>query len=67
MSKLLTVEQWVEQRFEAGSRPSKRTVWRWIRDGRLPAERIGKRYYIDPAAPVLSAQPEWAILASKVA
>ena len=67
MSKLVTVEQWIEQRFSEGSRPSKRTVWRWIRDGRLPAERMGKRYFIALDATPTTAQPEWASLVGRVA
>jgi len=42
----MTVEEWIETRFADGSRPTKRTVWRWIRNGHLPATRIGKRYYL---------------------
>jgi hypothetical protein len=43
--KLVTVETWIKEKFEI-PRPSKRTVWRWIRDGKLEAKKIGRRYYL---------------------
>ena len=43
-----TVDEWIETNFAEGSRPAKTTVWRWIREGKLPARRIGKRYYLTP-------------------
>lgn len=44
---LVTVDQYIEKTFAEGSRPPKYTVWYWIRTGKLPAKRQGKRYYID--------------------
>lgn len=50
MNKLITIKQFVELYFEEGSRPSKSTVWRWIKhSGELPARRIGRAYYITTA------------------
>lgn len=42
----LTVENWIQREFTPGSRPKKTLVWRWIREGVIPANRLGKRYYI---------------------
>ena len=41
-----TVDEWIETNFAEGSQPAKTTVWRWIREGKLPARRMGKRYYL---------------------
>jgi len=46
--KLETLDRWVERHFHEGSRPARSTVWRWIREGKLPATKIGRRYYINP-------------------
>lgn len=46
---LVTVEQYIEKTFAPGSRPPKNTVWYWIRTGKLPARKHGRRYYIDEA------------------
>lgn len=43
---MMSVESYIEKYFDEGSRPSKQAVWRWIRQGLLPAKRLGKRYYI---------------------
>jgi excisionase family DNA binding protein len=50
-----TVEQFIKDHFEAESRPRKATVWRWIRDGKLRATKLGRHYYItaDAAASFL--------------
>ena len=44
---LLTLEQVVES-FFSGPVP-KTTLWKWVREGRLPAVRVGRRYYVKPA------------------
>ncbi len=41
-----TVDEWIENNFSQGSRPAKTTVWRWIREGKIPGTRMGKRYYL---------------------
>jgi len=48
LNQLFTVKQFIEAYFEKGRRPSKYTVWHWIRQKRLPAQRIGRSYYIYP-------------------
>jgi hypothetical protein len=52
-TKLKTVEDWTESNFDEDSRPKRHTVWRWIREGRLQAVKIGRRYYINPEARIL--------------
>ena len=42
----LTVVEWMNREFTEGSRPRPNVVWRWIREGRMPATKLGKRYYI---------------------
>lgn len=42
----LTVENWISREFTPGSRPKRTLVWRWIREGVVPAAKLGKRYYI---------------------
>ncbi len=44
---LITVNEYLEKYFSEESRPSKRTVWGWLRSGALPAEKFGKQYYLD--------------------
>lgn len=44
--KLATVEEYIERNFTERSRPAKTVVWRWIREGKLAAEKKGRRYYI---------------------
>lgn len=42
----LTLEEWIEREFAQNSRPSLATVRRWVREGHLPATKMGKRLYI---------------------
>lgn len=42
-----TVDEWINQTFNPRSRPKRSTVWRWIREGRIPARKLGRRYYIE--------------------
>jgi len=44
---LITIKEYIEKYFSEESRPNKNSVWRWVRDGILPAQKLGKRYYID--------------------
>jgi len=44
LPRLLTVDEVAQ-----GVRASKRAVWRWIRDGRLPVVRFGRSVRIRPA------------------
>jgi hypothetical protein len=43
---LISIPKYLE-RYDADSRPTIATVRRWIRDGKLKAERRGRSYYID--------------------
>jgi hypothetical protein len=43
----ITLKEYAETYFSEGSRPTYRTVWRWVSQGRLPAKRIGKLLFID--------------------
>lgn len=43
----MTIEQYRAEYYADASAPPLNTVRQWIRDGRLPAEKRGKRYYID--------------------
>jgi hypothetical protein len=47
---LLTVDEYIERKYAPKSRPPKTTVWRWIRLGKIPARKEGRRYYIDEQA-----------------
>lgn len=42
----LTVQEWAKREFTTGSRPQPHAIWRWIREGRIPATKLGKRYFI---------------------
>lgn len=46
--KLITIEEYIETYYSHQSRPSRRTVWRWIREGKFPlvTQKMGKRIYI---------------------
>lgn len=43
----MLASQFAKQHFTDDSRPSIRTVQRWIEKGDLPGRRIGGRYYVD--------------------
>jgi hypothetical protein len=43
----LTIEQWIAREFEPDSRPPIATVRRWIREGKVPATKMGRRLYIN--------------------
>lgn len=45
--KLMKISEWATAYFEAGSRPTLKTVRKWIDEGSLPGERIGSAYYVD--------------------
>lgn len=45
---LIEISQFVEKYFAEGSRPSKPTIRRWLRQGALPgALKIGGTWYVD--------------------
>ncbi|MBL6750463.1 MAG: hypothetical protein ISP90_08065 [Nevskia sp.] len=48
--KLISVQRYRLDRFEAGSAPHENTIRRLIRERQLPGRRIGARYFIDESA-----------------
>lgn len=46
MSKLLTIDAWLEETFAESSRPSKKTIYRWIKKRPEIARKIGGKLYI---------------------
>lgn len=49
-TKLLTIQRWIDETYDAQSAPTTRTVRNWIYNGLLAAEKHGKTYYIHPNA-----------------
>lgn len=49
-SKLMDAEELLKTQFTAESRPSKRTLWNWVALGLIPAVRVGRSVFFDPAA-----------------
>ena len=47
---LVTIEEWSTTNFSEKSRPPEFTVRRWLRDGVVPGEKIGKTWYVDQHA-----------------
>lgn len=47
---LMTVEEYMRRRYTSESMPPKHRIWRHIREGRIPAIKEGKQYYIDEKA-----------------
>ena len=45
--RLITVERFLEKYSESGSRPRERTLKRWIRQGTIPARKVGGTWYVD--------------------
>jgi len=47
--KLITIEEFIETQYSPQSRPSKRTVYGWIRESKFPfvTQKMGKRIYIN--------------------
>lgn len=43
---LISVDEWIKHRFIAGA-PSRLTIQRLCRNGRLPATKVGGLWYID--------------------
>lgn len=44
---LITVQKFIDDNFEDGSKPHKSTVYRWIRRGEIAGMRIGDSYYVE--------------------
>lgn len=47
MKKYMGIDEYIDQRYTAKSRPTKRTIIRLIKQGELPGKQIGKFYYIN--------------------
>lgn len=45
---LMTITVFQNKCFDKDSRPCKKTIMKWIRDGEIYAKKIGGMYYIDP-------------------
>ncbi len=47
---LMTTEKWLDRYFDPSSRPSIATLQRWLRDGKIPAKKVGGTWFIDEHA-----------------
>lgn len=47
MVKLISIDDWIASKFVAGSGPSSISVRRWCRDGEIPAQKVGGKWYIE--------------------
>ncbi len=52
---LMTIKEYRETMFTWNSRPSTRTIKRWIEQGRITGRKIGGQYYVDPDTDVVLA------------
>ncbi|WP_447879759.1 excisionase [Serratia fonticola] len=52
MTKLLTLEEWCDETYTGGARPTLPTLQRWARNGNIypPPEKHGKKYCVKPGA-----------------
>jgi predicted site-specific integrase-resolvase len=46
----MTTEKWLDRNFDPSSRPSIATLQRWLRDGKIPAKKVGGTWFIDEHA-----------------
>jgi len=46
----MTTEKWLDRYFDPSSRPSVATLQRWLRDGKIPAKKVGGTWFIDEHA-----------------
>jgi len=47
MSRLMTIDEYMDRTFSKKSQPHVNTVRRWIREGKLSAIKMGRSYYIE--------------------
>ena len=47
MSKLMTIDEYMDRTFSKSSQPHINTVGLWIREGKLSAIKMGRSYYIE--------------------
>jgi len=50
MSRLMTIDEYMDRTFSKASQPHINTVRRWIREGKLNAIKMGRSYYIEDQA-----------------
>lgn len=48
--KLILPSSWAAKYFEEGSIPPEVTLARWMRDGKVPARKVGGKWYVDEDA-----------------
>lgn len=48
--KLISPAVWLDRYFDADSRPSEVTLRRWLRDGKIPARKVGGSWFVDEHA-----------------
>jgi len=48
LAKLVNADELLETLFKPKSRPTKRTLWNWTRQGLIPVIRIGVSVFFDP-------------------
>lgn len=47
---LIEAHKWADKTFDPDSRPSEITLMRWMRDGKIPARKVGGKWYVDEHA-----------------
>lgn len=48
--RLIEAHKWAEKHFDPDSRPPEVTIMRWLRQGKLPARKVGGKWYVDEHA-----------------
>lgn len=64
--RLIELHAWSEKYFVPEGRPSGFVARRWAREGRIPARKIGKAWYVDEHAWLASDDPDTADLVQRV-
>ncbi len=64
--RLLELPAWAEKYFAPESRPSDFVARRWARQGRIPAKKIGKAWFVDEHAWLAANDPDTADLVQRV-
>lgn len=44
---LITANLWVQKYFDEDSRPAEITLMRWLRQGKIPARKVGGSWFVD--------------------
>lgn len=45
--KLMAAQLWVQKYFDEDSRPAEITLMRWLRQGKIPARKVGGSWFVD--------------------